>query len=267
MTTVDNYPNGIFQVNTMNPKIINEVAWVGREYVQGTIKSVILSFHGLGGGLKSEPGTEELEWARNGGLVVHPYYGPWAWMNRQARNMVNELVDAVYAVYGLPESIPLICTGGSMGGQASLLYTRYAKRLVRACLANCPVCDLKYHFHERLDLPPTIRHAFLGYPGSFDKLLAEHSPLQQVAGMPDIPYRIIHGGKDMAVSKRHHSDKMVAAMLKRRMDVEYVEVADMGHCGPLPLKVIQHNIEFVAGCSVRLRKTSKSMMDSIQHDA
>lgn len=231
----------------MNSKVIKEIAWVGAEYVRGKIRGVVLSFHGLGGGgLKNGPGTEELEWGRNGGLVVHPYYGPWAWMNRQARAMVDELVDAIYEAHGLPQRAPLICTGGSMGGQASLLYTRYAKRRVSACLANCPVCDMKYHFRERLDLPPTIRHAFLGYPGSLDSLLAEHSPLHQVAAMPDIPYRIIHGDRDKAVSKRHHSDKMVAAMHKRKLNVEYVEVPGMGHCAPLPLKVMQHDVEFVA---------------------
>ncbi len=229
----------------MNPRVIKEVAWIGEEYVKGPIKGVVLSFHGLGGGLKSGPGTEELEWARNGGLVVYPYYGPWAWMNRQARAMVDKLVDAIYAAHGLPARIPFICTGGSMGGQASLLYARYARRPVRACLANCPVCDLNYHFHERPDLPPTIRHAFLGYPGSLGSLLAEHSPLHQVAAMPDIPYLIIHGGKDKAVSKRHHSDKLVAAMRKRNMHVTYVEIAAMGHCGPLPLHVMQQSAAFV----------------------
>jgi dipeptidyl aminopeptidase/acylaminoacyl peptidase len=178
-------------------------------------------------------------------LVVYPYYGPWAWMNREARAMVDDLVDAVYAAYRLPGRTPLICTGGSMGGQASLLYARYAKRAVRACLANCPVCDLKFHFHERADLPPTIRHAMLGYAGSFHSLLAEHSPLHQVAAMPDIPYLIIHGGKDRAVAKARHSDKMVAALRRRKLKVEYIEVPGMGHCGPMPLKVLQREVEFV----------------------
>ena len=119
----------------MDPEVINEGAWVGEAYVRGRIRGVVLSFHGLGGGLKGGPSTEELEWARHGGLVVHPYYGPWAWMNRQARAMVDEVVDAIYSAHGLPDRLPLICTGGSMGGQASLLYTRYATRRVHACLA------------------------------------------------------------------------------------------------------------------------------------
>ncbi|MGI5867870.1 MAG: alpha/beta hydrolase family protein [Kiritimatiellia bacterium] len=235
----------------MNMKRIKEIAWLGEDCVGGRIKGVVLAFHGLGGGLKSGPSTEELEWGRAGGLVVHPYYGPWSWMNRQARTMIDELVDAVYSAYGLADGIPLVCTGGSMGGQGSLLYTRYAKRPVSACLANCPVCDLKHHFHERPDLPPTLWHAFRGYPESMSRCLAEHSPLQQVAAMPDIPYRIIHGGKDKAVSKRHHSDKMVAAMREHRLNVEYVEVAGMGHGGPLPLGVLEGNVTFVASAMSR----------------
>ncbi len=230
----------------MKSNVIKEVAWVGEDYVRGKIKGIVLSFHGLGGGLKGGPSTEELEWGRCGGLVVHPYYGPWAWMNRQARAMIDELVDALYATHKLADRLPLVCTGGSMGGQGSLLYTRYAKRRVSACLANCPVCDLKYHFHERPDLPPTMRHAFLGYSGSLSRLLVEHSPLEQVKALPDIPYRIIHGGKDKSVSKPHHSDKLVDAMRRRKLQVEYVEVPEMGHCNPLPLEVLQRNVEFVA---------------------
>jgi len=69
--------------------------------------------------------------------------------------------------------------------------------------------------------------------------------------MPDIPYRIIHGDKDMAVSKRHHSDKMVVAMRKHRLSVEYIEVAGMGHCGPLPLRVLEGNVTFVASAMSR----------------
>ena len=229
----------------MNARVLKEVAWIGDDFVPGKIKGVVLSFHGLGGGVRGGPGTEELEWARNGGLIVHPYSGPWAWMNRQARAMVDEVVDAIYAVYGLRDRTPLICTGGSMGGYGSLLYTRYAKRPVSACQANCPVADLKFHFHERPDLPPTIRHAFEGYPGSLARFFVEHSPLHQVSAMPDIPYLIIHGGQDRAVSKKAHSDKMVAAMRKRKMRVEYIEVPAMGHCGPLPLRAVQRDVEFV----------------------
>jgi dipeptidyl aminopeptidase/acylaminoacyl peptidase len=225
---------------------MRQVAWIGEDYVKGRVRGVVLVLHGLGfAALKEEPSTEELAWARAGGLVVFPYYGPWSWMNRQARAFVDELVDAVYAAYRLPPRAPLISTGGSMGGGCALLYTRYAKRPIAGCLALFPVCDLRFHFNERPDLPRTIRHAFRGYPEDLDTLLAEHSPLCQVDRMPDVPYLIIHGDQDKAVAKARHSDRLVAAMRKRKMKVEYVEVSGMGHGGPIPLEVVERRVQFV----------------------
>ena len=107
------------------------------------------------------------------------------------------------------------------------------------------MCDLKFHFSERRDLPATIRNAFLGYGDDMEALFAEHSPASQVEKMPDIPYLIIHGVKDTGVSKANHSDKLVAQMRKRKMKVEYIELPEMGHCGPLPIEVMQKHIEFV----------------------
>jgi len=230
----------------MNREEIKQVAWVGDGWLRGEVRGVVLAFHGLGSaGMKGEPGTDELAWAQRGGLVVFPYYGPWSWMNRDARAFVDELVDSIYASYSLPAETPLISTGGSMGGCSSLLYTRYARRPVKACLALFPVCDLKFHFSERPDLPASIRHAFRGYPEDMETLFAEHSPLSQAEAMPDIPYLIIHGDKDVAVSKSAHSDPMVARMRERRLQVEYIEVPGMGHGGPMPIEVLQRRIEFV----------------------
>ena len=231
----------------MDKEQIKQVAWVGDQHVKGPVRGVVLAFHGLGSpGLKTEPATLELAWAEAGGLVVFPYYGPWSWMNRQARAFVDELVEAVYAGYGLSDRTPLIATGGSMGGLSSLLYTRYARRPVAACLAVAPVCDLKFHFSERPDLPPTIRHAFRGYPEDLETLLAEHSPLRQADRMPRIPYLVIHGDKDAAVAKARHSDPLVAAMRGCGLNVEYVEVPGMGHGGPMPLAVLERQAQFVA---------------------
>lgn len=51
---------------------IKETAWIGKDYVAGRVKGVVLVFHGLGGGLKNGPSTEELEWARAGGAGCSP---------------------------------------------------------------------------------------------------------------------------------------------------------------------------------------------------
>jgi dipeptidyl aminopeptidase/acylaminoacyl peptidase len=227
---------------------IREVSWVGDECLRQPLRGVVLVFHGLGHtGTKQGPSTEELAWGAAGGLVVFPYYGPWSWMNRAARAFVDDLVDSVWQQFSVPADAPLICTGGSMGGGSSLLYTRYARRKVAGCLANCPVCDMAFHFNERPDLPKTFRHAFRGYGEGMDAALAEHSPLRQAGQMPDIPYLLLHGGKDQAVNKQRHSDAFVAAMRAAgRTNVEYVEVPDMGHCGPMPIDVLQRTIDFVS---------------------
>ncbi len=230
----------------MNADVIKQVAWVGDEYVRQPIRGVIMVFHGLGAGLKDELDTEETAWTEAGGLVVHPYCGPWTWMNRETRSFVDDLTDAIRRRYGLSDRTPLIATGGSMGGQGALLYARCARRPVTACMAFAPVCDAKYHFSERPDLPRTFHFAFRGYAEDMNTLFAEHSPVNQVDQMPDIPYLIIHGDNDTAVSKTHHSDRLVAAMRERGLKVKYIEVPGMGHGGPMPKQVIEQRIRFVA---------------------
>ena len=230
----------------MNIDTIREVAWVGDQFVRAPIRGVILVFHGLGApGLKTDLSTEEIGWSEAGGLVVMPYAGPWSWMNRESRRFVDDLVEAIYRQFDLAPKTPLISTGGSMGGQCALLYTRYARKPVTACLASYPVCDVKYHSTERPDLPRTFHHAFRGYPEDRETLFAEHSPLSQVGAMPDIPYLIVHGDADQAVSKTQHSDRMVAAMRQRGLTVRYLEVPGMGHGGPTPLRIIEERIRFV----------------------
>ena len=226
-----------------------EVAWIGDEEVRGEITGVVVVFHGLGFvGLKEGLSAEEEPWAAAGALVVFPYYGPWSWMNREARAMVDALITGVYREYGLdPDRVPLLLTGGSMGGGSALLYSRYSAHRPAACYANCPVCDIPYHFTERPDLPRTMYHAFGAYGDDMHELLIEHSPLHQAASMPDIPYLIVHGGADEAVAKAAHSDKLVAALRARGVQVDYEEIPEMGHCGPLPEETVGVINGFVVG--------------------
>ena len=231
----------------MDATMLRQVAWIGDAYVQGPIRGVALSFHGLGHmAEKKSPDTVELGWARAGWLVVFPYYGPWSWMNREARAFVDELVETVYTLYGLDSSLPLVSTGGSMGGMSALLYARYAKKPVSACVALFPVCDFRYHFSERADLPRSIYHALRGYGSDYNALFAEHSPLEQVGSMPHVPYLFLHGDRDDAVNKAAHSDKMVAALRARGHDVEYVEVPGMMHGQCVPVEVYARMIAFLA---------------------
>ena len=229
----------------MKNKIIKETAWIGDKYIKGKIKAIVLKFHGLGGGFRVDTSQEELAWAEKGGLAVFPYYGPWSWMNREARAFVDNLIDDVIEEYKLKKDISIIATGGSMGGFSALLYTRYSRHKIVACYANCPATDLKYHFYERPDLPATIHAAFRGYREDMKDLLVEHSPVDQVEYMPDIPYLIVQGGRDTLVNQKAHSDKMVKLMKKRKLNVEYIKLPDMTHCGPMDQKEFKKTIDFV----------------------
>jgi dipeptidyl aminopeptidase/acylaminoacyl peptidase len=231
----------------MDYDMLQKVAWLGEKFLSGPPRAIVMEFHGLGMvSLKTEVTTTERAWAEAGALVIFPCYGPWSWMNRQARAYVDDMVEAAQKRHGL-QSAPLISTGGSMGGCSCLLFCRYTRHRVTACSALFPVCDVPFHFTERPDLPRTFRQAFWGYPEPFAEVLKEHSPLHQVAGMPDIPYQILHGEEDEAVNKTKHSDPFVAAMRKAGRKVEYVEIPGLRHNdASVPLAALTRRIEFVS---------------------
>jgi dipeptidyl aminopeptidase/acylaminoacyl peptidase len=210
---------------------LNDVAFTNGKWVKGKIKAVVLGFHGLGSPpVREYPELSELELAAAGGLFVFPYYGPWSWMNRPARKLVDEIVEQVYKVYNLDDSVPLIITGGSMGGHAALNYVRYSKRKPAAVACNCPVTDPRFHYSERSDLPRTFILAY-GLEGqSMDEAFKENSPVEQAENMPLVPYFIIHGDADKSVNKAAHSDIFVKRMKETGHEVEYVEAPEMRHC-------------------------------------
>jgi pimeloyl-ACP methyl ester carboxylesterase len=231
----------------MTPEILDKVAWLSTDYVRRPISGLVLRFPGLGStGLKSDPDFYDLEWGQAGALTVLGYQDPWGWMNPATVNFIDDLVDAVRARHQLGPEIPLLSTGGSMGGHAALLYTLKSRHRAAACLALYPVCDLPFHYTERVDLPRTMHHAFGSY-GDIAAQLRDHSPLHQVAAMPSIPYLFVHGDKDVAVKKTAHSDPMVAAMRARGLPVEYLECPKLGHGGPLDHATTHRILDFVAG--------------------
>lgn len=199
------------------------------------IRGIVLSFFGLGGmHMYSDHPQEAYRYASHGLLYVVPYNNPWAWMNRQAIAYTDEILDVIFAHFCLPASTPIVATGGSMGGLSAIVYCRYAKRTPTACVANCPVCDLPYHFTERPDLPRTIYSAFWNEPGDLDEVLARYSPLHLVVAMPKIPYTIFHCTADLAVNKDLHSDRFVAAMKETGHSITYHTVEGRGHCDLTP---------------------------------
>lgn len=203
-----------------------------RHLLGGTPSGVVLDFHGLNGGtdlLREDPDYAR-RLAADGVLYLFPYNGPWSWMNDTAVKTVDGILDAVIEKYEYDPAIPVVSTGGSMGGMAALTYARYSRHHITACAANCPVCDLPFHYTERPDLPRTFLCAFGHYDMPLKDALETASPLHQAAHFPRVPYYIVHGGADTAVDKTKHSDRLVAALRAAGHQVEYHEIPDMTHC-------------------------------------
>jgi len=215
----------------INSDNFNMFAHTNTELINGEIKGIMLSFHGLNNtAMISEHAEPEMLCAKNGILYVFPYYDPWGWMNRQDVKYVDDILDAIIEKFGLSDNIPIASTGGSMGGLSAIVYTKYAKRQPVCCAANSPVCDLVTHYTERPDLPRTIYHAFSAYDCSFEEAIKTASPVHLINDLPDIPYYVIHGTADTAVNKALHSDRFVKEMIKIGKDIVYDEVEEMRHC-------------------------------------
>lgn len=209
---------------------LRNFAYSNDQICQGEIKGIVLDFFGLNGNLMFSEDTEKgLMFAKIGIVYVVPYYNPWAWMNQQAVCYTDEILDVLIEHYNLSEEIPIVSTGGSMGGLSALVYTAKAKRTPVACVANCPVCDLPYHYTERPDLPRTLYSAFYYENGTVEQALQTASPLHLAENMPDVQYHIFHCDEDKSVNKEKHSDRFVAK-LKQKHAVTYDIVPGRGHC-------------------------------------
>lgn len=210
---------------------LRSFAYVNDKVCAGPIKGIVISFFGLGNMSMYANDTVEGEYyGEKGILYVVPYNNPWAWMNRQAAAYTDEIIDALMEKFGLDAGIPIVSTGGSMGGQSALVYMAYAKRTPAACVVNCPVCDMVFHYTERPDLPRTIYSALYNENGTLQEALEGISPLHLTARLPRVKYHFFHCEMDQAVNKQSHSDKLVEKMREAGFDVTYDAVPGRGHC-------------------------------------
>ena len=217
----------------INKDNIELFAHTNEELLKGAKpKSLVVEFHGLGGGLDML--TDQWPLARilaeQEALYILPYYGPWCWMNDSSVKYVDEVIDAVIEHFGLDGDIPIVSSGYSMGGQGALVYARYAKRTPVAVAALSPVCDLLYHFTERPDVARTVYSSYAHFDMPYEEAIKLRSPVHLVDSMPDIKYAVFHADKDGAVHKDKHSDVFVGKMKALGRDVDYYEFKGLGHC-------------------------------------
>ena len=201
----------------------------------GKIRGIVIDYFGLGnqsmfGGPFRDTEKGDL-FAAKDVVILIPYGNPWAWMNRAQVEYADTLIDVLFDHYSLDEKTPIVSTGESMGGQECLTYMAYAKRTPVAAVANCPVCDLPYHFTERVDLPRTLYSAFHDMDGELDDVLATASPYHLVDKMPKgAEYRIIHCTNDGAVNLQKHSERFVEKMKENGFNITLDRVPNRDHC-------------------------------------
>ncbi|MBO5109141.1 MAG: prolyl oligopeptidase family serine peptidase [Clostridia bacterium] len=210
---------------------LRNFAYVNDRICKKPIRGVVLNFFGLGCQAMYHEETEDGKfYAEQGILYVTPYTNPWAWMNRQSVDYTDEILDVLFAAYGLGEDTPVVSSGGSMGGMAALIYTKNAKRTPVACVVNCPVCDTVFHFTERVDLPRTLYSALWYEDGSLDQALRAASPLHLAAEMPKVSYHLFHCDADTAVNIHSHSEKFVEAMRAAGQSITFDIAPGREHC-------------------------------------
>lgn len=128
-----------------------------------------------------------------------------------------------------------------MGGLGALVFCAYTKHKITACITNCPVTNLVYHYTERRDLPRTLYSAFYNYSGTMEQVLSLNSPYHIVEKLPDIPYTVFHCNNDMMVNFEKHALPFVAKMRENNRKITLYEVNGRGHC----TLSIQANLDYL----------------------
>lgn len=214
--------------NVVKFENIRSFAYVNDGVCARPIRGIVLNFLGLGStAMYSEETAEGEFYGARGLLYIVPYLDPWAWMNRAAVRLTDEIVAAVTEEFG---ELSVLSSGGSMGGLSAIVYTAYARKTPVRCVANCPVCDAVYHYGERPDLPRTFYSALLGYEEPLGEALSSISPLHLTKKLPRIPYRIFHCDEDRAVNLERHSVPFVKAMRAEGHDIALELIHGRGHC-------------------------------------
>lgn len=210
---------------------LNNFAYSNDKLCNEPIKGIVLDFMGCGWqNMYDEDSDFAKELAGYNIILVTPYTNPWAFLNRQALIYTEEIVSVLMEKYSLPETLPFVSCGPSMGGYSALMYAMYTEHNIIACVADCPVCDLVYWYAERADTPRILYNAFAqsGADCLEDELKAS-SPVNLINDMPKIDYYIFHGDNDTDVNIEAHSGKFVKKMKAGAHKITYHVSPGRGH--------------------------------------
>jgi len=214
----------------INYENLKRFAYTNEKICKKPIKGVVISFFGCGATFASvndEPPIGK-RMAEMGILYVTPHNNPWCFMNSQAQDLTNQVIDVLFEHYALPEDTPIVYSGGSMGGQSALMYSIYSKRKPVACVVNCPVCDVLDKYENDEDFGRICYSAVYHEDGPIEEALKKISPVYNVDKLPKTKYYVFHCDKDDLIDIKINSDVLVEKM-KDDFDITYHVVHGMGH--------------------------------------
>ena len=197
---------------------------------------LIMAFHGAGGRVSAElgkiGGLKHAKSCMDAGYAVLDVDGnvPTGLSQGCPEHIFAAFKAYRYAIKHFNLCDKVLITGGSMGGLSALVYCAYAKITPCACVTNCPVCDLVYHYTERPDLPRTLYSAFGDYEGTMEDALKSCSPLHLAEKLPHIPYTVFHCEADKSVNLEKHSLRFVEAMEAAQQRIVLRKIPFRGHC-------------------------------------
>ncbi len=214
----------------INASNLSDYAFVNEDTLARPLRAVCVCFHGYSDATTYEKSPTIARILGEQGIAwVFPYYSVWAWMSRNSREFNEQVLDAAYDRLGADESIPLIVSGGSMGGMTALNYLVYGKRTAIGCALNCAVTDLNRLFTDSPFFRKSILSAHITEEGPLDAVLSRYSPVAFAASLPSIPYYLVYGDADPYFYQTQ-MPLMVERLEHFGRDYTLLTVPGMAHC-------------------------------------
>lgn len=233
------------------------LVYTNRDLIKGDVRAICMRLHAYGDEDRIyEPQPVDEALAELGILSVFPYYDVWGWGNDKTMTLLDEILGGVVKRYSLDPALSFVLFGEGVGGTIALNYSRRTTPLgVTACLASCPVTDLKKHAAHRDDMEAVLFYAFRHGSLSLDKALATVDPARHIDEMPDtVKYLFVTAGQRDEKIYSHKHDRgiitevqylcYIEQMKARGLDVRTEEL-DIAF-SPMPLDAQTRCAELIA---------------------
>lgn len=214
----------------INKDNLCDYAFINEDTLVYPLRAICVCFHGYTDATMYKESTETAKILGKAGIAwVFPYYSVWAWMSKSSREFNEQVIDAAYERLSADESIPLIVSGGSMGGLTALNYLVYGKRSAIGCAVNCAVTDMEKIFSDRPDFRRAILSAHIEEDGELAVVLRKYSPAALCDKLPKIPYYFVYGESDVYFTE-NHMPPLIEIMEKENFSYKLCVKKGMKHC-------------------------------------